>query len=45
MSNALLDQYLKRLRLPTVGRNYQRVAKEAHSNKVTHQEYCVRSVT
>lgn len=39
MSIALLDDYLKRLKLPTIARNYDRVAKEAQSNKVTLQEY------
>jgi DNA replication protein DnaC len=39
MNTTLLDDYLKRLKLPTVARNYERMAKEAHSNKVTLQEY------
>jgi DNA replication protein DnaC len=39
MDNGLLDQYLKRLRLPTMKRNYDRVAQEAKGNRVTHQEY------
>lgn len=39
MNSTLLDQYLKRLRLPTVARNYARLAKEAQGNKVNHQEY------
>lgn len=39
MNSTLLDQYLKRLRLPTVAGNYERIAKEAASKKVTPQEY------
>ena len=39
MSNALLDEYLRRLRLPTVARNYEKAAKEAEGNNVTFQEY------
>src|SRR5271156_2729093 len=38
MNNALLDDYLRRLRLPTVGRNYAKAAKEAEGNNVTFQE-------
>jgi DNA replication protein DnaC len=39
MSTVLLDQYLKRLRLPTVAKNYELVAKEAESNRVAYEEY------
>jgi len=39
MNNVLLDEYLKRLRLPTVAKNYERAAKEANGNRVTFQEY------
>jgi DNA replication protein DnaC len=39
MSTVLLDQYLKRLRLPTVARNYELVAKEAETNRVAYEEY------
>lgn len=39
MTNALLDQYLKRLRLPTVARQYRKLAEEAVGNKVSHEEY------
>ncbi len=39
MSTVLLDQYLKRLRLPTVARNYESLAKEAVTNRVSYQEY------
>lgn len=39
MSNVLLDEYLKRLRLPTVAKHYERAAKEADANRVTYQEY------
>ena len=39
MSIVLLDQYLKRLRLPVVARNYGLVAKEAESNRVAYEEY------
>lgn len=39
MNNALLDDYLRRLRLPTVARNYTKAAKEAEGNNVTFQEY------
>lgn len=39
MSTVLLDQYLKRLRLPTVVKNYKLVAKEAEANRVTYEEY------
>lgn len=38
-NNVLLNSYLKRLRLPTVARNYDRMAEEASANKVSHQEY------
>jgi DNA replication protein DnaC len=39
MSIVLLDQYLKRLRLPTVAKNYELVAKEAEVNRVAYEEY------
>ena len=39
MSTVLLDQYLKRLRLPTVAKNYELVAKEAETNRVAYEEY------
>jgi len=39
MNNALLEQYLKRLRLPTMIRNHERVGKEAEGNKASYQEY------
>jgi len=39
MSTVLLDQYLKRLRLPTVAKNYDLLAKEAAINKVAYEEY------
>ncbi len=39
MNNTLLEQYAKRLRLPTVGRNYDRVAKEAEQNNVSYEEF------
>ena len=39
MSIVLLDQYLKRLRLPTIVKNYEVVAKEAVTNRVSYEEY------
>src|ERR1700729_3077398 len=39
MSIVLLDQYLKRLRLPTIVKNYDLVAKEAEVNRVSYEEY------
>jgi DNA replication protein DnaC len=39
MSIVLLDQYLKRLRLPTVAKNYELVAKEAKVNRAGYEEY------
>ncbi len=39
MSTVLLDQYLKRLRLPTVAKNYELMAKEAESNRVAYEAY------
>jgi len=39
VSTVLLDQYLKRLRLPTVARNYNLMAKEAEINRVAYEEY------
>ena len=39
MSTVLLDQYLKRLRLPTMVRNYELLAKEAETNRVSYEEY------
>ena len=39
MCNVLLDQYLKRLKQPTVCKNYERVATEAEGNRVSYQEY------
>ena len=38
-SNALLNQYLKRLRLPTVAKNYERLAEEAKSNKASYEDF------
>ena len=38
-TNVLLSNYLKRLRLPTVAKAYERLAEEALSNKATYQEY------
>lgn len=37
--NALLDSYLKRLRLATVARNYQRLAQDAATSKVGHIDF------
>lgn len=39
MTNALINDYLKRLRLPTITKNYQRLADEALANKASFQEY------
>jgi DNA replication protein DnaC len=39
MSIVLLDQYLKRLRLPTIVKNYEVVAKEAVTNRASYEEY------
>jgi DNA replication protein DnaC len=39
MSKALLDQYLKRLKLSTVARNYERAAEEADSGNVSYEDY------
>lgn len=39
MNNVLINEYLKRLRLPTVAKNYDRLAEEALSNKASFQEY------
>ena len=37
--NVLLDSYLKRLKLPTIARNYNRLADEAVANRVGYDEY------
>ena len=37
--NALLDSYLKRLRLATVAKNYQRLAEDAAASKVSHVDF------
>jgi DNA replication protein DnaC len=37
--NALLDSYLKRLRLSTVSKNYQRLAQDATASKVSHLDF------
>ena len=39
MSNVLINDYLKRLRLPTITKNYERLADEAVANKASFQEY------
>ncbi len=39
MSKALLDEYLKRLKLSTVAKNYARAAKEAEAGKVGYEDY------
>ena len=39
MSTVLLEQYLKRLRLPTMVKNYELLAKEAETNRVSYEEY------
>lgn len=39
MSTVLLNQYLKRLRLPTMTKNYEQLAKEAVPNRVSYEEY------
>ena len=39
MNTTLLEDYLKRLKLPTIARNYERMAKEADNSHVTLQEY------
>lgn len=39
MNKSLLDDYLKRLRLSTVAKNYERAAKEADGHRVTYEEY------
>lgn len=38
-SKLLLESYLKRLRLPTIVRNYARVAQEAADANMTHERY------
>lgn len=37
--NVLLDSYLKRLRLATVAKNYQRLAQDAAASKIGHIEF------
>jgi len=37
--NALLDQYLKRLKLSAVAKNYERAAREACASKIGYDEY------
>lgn len=37
--NTLLDSYLKRLRLSTIAKSYDRLAQEAAANKVGHLEF------
>ena len=37
--NTLLDSYLKRLRLSTIAKSYDRLAQEAAANKVGHVEF------
>ena len=39
MSTALLNDYLKRLRLPTFARNFERMATEADTTRASYQEY------
>lgn len=39
MNKSLLDDYLKRLRLSTVAKNYERATKEADGHRVTYEEY------
>ncbi len=39
MSNPLINEYLKRLRLPTITKNYQRLADEALASKASFQQY------
>jgi DNA replication protein DnaC len=39
MTNALINDYLKRLRLPTITKNYQRLAEEALASKASFQDY------
>ena len=38
-SHLLLEEYLKRLRLPTIARNYARVAQEAADANMPHERY------
>jgi DNA replication protein DnaC len=38
-TSSLLTEYLKRLRLPTLARNFERLAEEAISNKASYQDY------
>ena len=37
--NQLLDEYLKKLKLPTVAGQYERMTQEAIKNKIGHEEY------
>jgi DNA replication protein DnaC len=39
MSNVLINEYLKRLRLPTITKNYQRLADEALASKASFEQY------
>lgn len=39
MTNALINDYLKRLRLPTITKNYQRLAEEALASKASFEQY------
>ena len=38
-TSVLLNNYLKRLRLPAIGKTYERLAEEAAANKISYQEY------
>jgi DNA replication protein DnaC len=38
-SNVLLNDYLKRLRLPTIAKNYERLSSEAVTNNANYLEY------
>jgi DNA replication protein DnaC len=39
VSSALISEYLKRLRLPTIAKSYQRLAQEALANQATFQDF------
>jgi DNA replication protein DnaC len=39
MSNVLINEYLKRLRLPTITKNYERLADEALASKASFEQY------
>jgi DNA replication protein DnaC len=39
MSKALLNEYLKRLKLPAIARNYEEMAQDAAGNHVTFEDY------